>query len=190
MFVAHVLSSHYPGSQADRLMRAFDEKCRELGHETHVFDLYQMGFNPILAGEDFNQFKGEPLPEDIQAIHKVLEKADVLTFFYPVWWTDMPAIMKGFIDRVLAKGFAYEFDENGKTGTMPLDKILLVCTLGNQRDESAIEMEKVMVAKEKVGVFEFVGVHDVTHHFVYAGDDPAKAEAEEVVALAAFAESL
>lgn len=190
MFVVNVLSSHYPGSQADRLMQAFDQKLRDLGHETHVFDLYQMKFDPVMAGADFNQFKGEPLPEDIQAIHEVLAKADVLTFFYPVWWADMPAIMKGFIDRVFAKGFAYEFDTNGKTGTLPISKVMLCCTLGNQRDQAALDMEAIMIAKEKIGVCEFVGVHDVEHFFVYGGSDPATAETQATSRLAAYAESL
>lgn len=190
MFIVNVLSSHYPGSQADRLLKGFDEKLRAAGHETHTFDLYQMNFNPIMKGDDFNQFQGGPLPQDIQEIHKVLQNADVLCFFYPVWWTDMPAIMKGFIDRVLAKGFAYDFDENGKTGTFPVKKILLVCTLGNPRDEAAEQLETIMIAKEKTGVFEYVGAEEVCHLFVYGGNDKAAQETKAHADLEAYAAAL
>lgn len=169
MIVTHVLSSHYPGSFNMQLLRRFDETLCRLGAETWTYDLYGMNFDPVMRGEDFNPFFGTPPPREIQLIQQQIAKSSALTFFYPVWWNDYPAILKGWIDRVFSKGFAYDLTEGGYEGRLKLRKVLLVCTLGNEREEVVdTGLEEAMRLKEARGVFGYCGVECVEHHFLYS----------------------
>jgi len=176
MFVTNVLASHYPGSFTSALLERFTQGLRDAGHRYENFDLYAESFDPVMKGDDFNQFFGRALPPDILRIQEVLKKSDVLVFFYPVWWNDMPAIMKGWIDRVFSKGFAFDYDEQGTRGLLPCRKVILVCTLGNSAGELAEGLERAMRDKERHGVFGYCGVPEVEHHFLYGVKDETARE--------------
>ncbi|MFB8733264.1 NAD(P)H-dependent oxidoreductase [Bacillus sp. SL00103] len=44
---------------------------------------------------------------------KLIQQADVPTFIFPIWWTGLPAMLKGYVERVFLRGFAYQFNEHG-----------------------------------------------------------------------------
>ena len=171
MKVVSVLSSHYPGSFTQALNDAFGSGLAEAGHELVTIDLYGERFDPVMNGADFNQFQGGDLPEDVVRHHGLLADAGVLAFFYPVWWNDMPAIMKGWIDRIMAKGFAYDIVDGQKVGTFPVKKILLFCTLGNAAEDQHPGLEQAMRTKEEQGVFAYTGCTEIDHHFLYNVND-------------------
>lgn len=176
MNVINVLSSHYDGSFVQALHTAFCAGLDDAGHQHETVDLYKAAFNPVMQGDDFNQFFGKELPEDVVRMHALLAKADVLTFFYPVWWNDMPAIMKGWVDRMFTKGFAYDYSSAGAWGTLPVKKVILICTLGNPRTQEGEVLENAMRVKEANGVFGYCGVDQVDHHFLYEVDNKALRE--------------
>lgn len=167
MFVTNILSSHYRGSFTQALLDSFVEGLETAGHSCESIDLYELGYNPVMAGEDFNQFFGKPLPGETEYHHDLLRRSDVVTFFYPVWWNDMPAIMKGWVDRVFARGFAYEVTPEGVVGCLPFKKAILICTLGNKAEDMHPALEEAMRHKERYGVFGYGGVMEVEHHFLY-----------------------
>lgn len=105
--VAHPSASSFTMA----LTRLYATELERLGHTQHTSDLYRMGFNPILREEELVSM-GHAAPHaataDVARAQKHVREADVLTVFYPLWWLSMPAIMKGYIDRVFARGFAYE----------------------------------------------------------------------------------
>lgn len=106
------------------------------GHEVRVCDLYREGFNAVASGADFNQraqperlvydneqlaaSKGEGFARQIERSLADLEWCDQLILQFPLWWFSVPAIMKGWFDRVLAKGVAYGggrwYDRGGFNG--------------------------------------------------------------------------
>lgn len=176
MKVVNVLSSHYPGAFISVLLDRFKQGLESEGHTHETIDLYGDRFQPIMQGDDFNQFFGKPLPQDIVDCHELLRGADILTFFYPVWWNDMPAIMKGWIDRMFTMGFAYEAGEHGQKGLLQIKKVLLVCTLGNKKADVSPELENAMRVKEAQGVFGYCGVQEVEHVFLYDVDNKDKRE--------------
>ena len=176
----NILSSHYEGSFAAELLSRFNEELQRLGHTYQVIDLYRERFNPVMHGADFDQFRGGQAPDDIRAYQECILDCDVLTFFYPVWWNDMPAIMKGFIDRVFSKGFAYDYDRNGSWGMLKTRKVLLVCTLGNKKSDTAPELEEAMRIKEKQGVFGFCGAGQVEHLFLYNPESSQETKEEAI----------
>jgi NAD(P)H dehydrogenase (quinone) len=93
------------------------------GHSVKVSDLYEMKFNPIAAQSDFTTIKNpdkfsyiseqynasqnRSFSKDILDEQDKLIWADYVIFQFPMWWTEAPAILKGWFDRVLAYGFAY-----------------------------------------------------------------------------------
>lgn len=108
------------------------EKLHERKHKVMVSDLYAQQFNPVASFDDFESepdalspnymtaqkeaFEKKQLSEDIQTeIDKVLW-ADHLIFQFPLWWFSMPAMLKGWFDRVLVKGFAYDAQSMFETG--------------------------------------------------------------------------
>ncbi|MBM7620089.1 putative NADPH-quinone reductase [Bacillus tianshenii] len=96
---------------------------RSQGHNVRISDLYEMNFNAIADGNDFrerknpdqlnylseqmNASKNKSFSEDILLEQEKLEWADFVIFQFPIWWTEAPAILKGWFDRVFAFGFAY-----------------------------------------------------------------------------------
>ncbi|UWY27936.1 NAD(P)H-dependent oxidoreductase [Flavobacterium sp. TR2] len=89
------------------------------------------------------------LPADVLAEQEKIEKADCIIFLYPVWWSDCPAKLKGWFDRVYSVGYAYGQNETSrKMKTIPYG--LVICTAGHpneflQEIEIAQSMEKIML---------------------------------------------
>jgi len=82
-----------------------------------VIDLYKDEFNPVFTAEELKLFnKGETPYELVKEYQKKLSLATELIFIFPIWWWDLPAILKGFIDKVMLNGFAILEDK--KTGTL------------------------------------------------------------------------
>jgi NAD(P)H dehydrogenase (quinone) len=169
MKILNILSSHYQQSFNSVLMNTFNDALIEKNHKTEIIDLYNINFNPVMRGDDFNQFFNKPLSAEIIDYQKRIKEAEILTFFYPVWWNDMPAIMKGWVDRVFAKDFAYNINDEIASGLLShIKKVILVCTLGNNEKETKESgIENAMRLKEELGVFRYSGIENVEHHFLY-----------------------
>lgn len=118
-----------PKSLTSSLKDLAVETLRHQGHEVKVSDLYQMGWKAIADGEDFvaksdpdrliyiaeskRAFSEGTQSPDIAAEQQKLLWADAVLFSFPLWWYGMPAILKGWVDRVFAFGFAYGVGEHG-----------------------------------------------------------------------------
>jgi putative NADPH-quinone reductase len=86
------------------------------GHEVDIIDLHADGFNPVMSAQDLTEWRGKTSTDpQILDYQKRLLAADHLMFVFPVWWELMPASTKGFIDKVIAKGIAYEQSSGGKS---------------------------------------------------------------------------
>lgn len=94
----------------------------DAGHEVEVSDLYAMGWNPVVDTADYAHDPAErflvaaaakrahgagTLSADIRAEQDKLDRADALVVQFPLWWFQMPAILKGWFDRVFVQGYAY-----------------------------------------------------------------------------------
>ncbi|TDH27532.1 NAD(P)H dehydrogenase [Segetibacter sp. 3557_3] len=86
------------------------------GTVVHRIDLYALDFEPNVLHHSPNTQFMEP---GLVRAQKLIAWADHVVFVYPTWWGTMPAILKGFIDRVFTAGFAFEEIEGG-TGYAPL----------------------------------------------------------------------
>lgn len=118
------------------------------GHQVQVSDLYAMSWNPVASAADFTQrdnpdylvyaleqrlgVKSQSLAEDIQEELDKLLWADLLILNFPLYWFSVPAILKGWIDRVLVSGVCYGgkrfYDQGGLAGK----RTLVTVTLGGR----------------------------------------------------------
>lgn len=113
------------------LTRAYAAKLEQLGHSPRTYDLYRMGFNPVLAAHELMPASADhPVSADVVQAQEAILAANVLTIIYPLWWLSMPAMMKGYIDRVFARGFAYEFRNGIVHGLLSGKKGILIAISG------------------------------------------------------------
>lgn len=110
------------------LADAYKKGAAESGAEIELINIRELNFNPNL---EFGYRKRTELEPDLIDAQFKLLWADHLVWIYPVWWSSVPAIMKGFLDRVLLPGFAFKKREN----SLFSDKLLkgktarIICTL-------------------------------------------------------------
>ncbi|MHC1708638.1 MAG: NAD(P)H-dependent oxidoreductase [Bacteroidales bacterium] len=129
-------------------------------------NLNEIGFNPVLSNSDLAMFKRNEYPDDIKQEQELIRWADVLIFVYPLWWGGMPAILKGYIDRVFASGFAYEYNSNNPVGLLKGKKAMLFSTQGYSREHyESIGMNEAMMKVERDGIFKFCGIEMTDHLF-------------------------
>lgn len=82
-----------------------------------VIDLYKDCFNPVYTTEELALFKdGKTTDKLVSQYQEKISNADEVIFIFPVWWNDTPAMIKGFIDKVMKKSFAYEVGKTGLIG--------------------------------------------------------------------------
>ncbi len=78
-----------------------------------VLDLYKMKYNPVISLNELYTAGNRNISMENLKIQEKIKNTDRLIFIYPVWWNSMPAILKGFFDRVLTPSFAYRFSSRG-----------------------------------------------------------------------------
>ncbi|MCX8069555.1 MAG: NAD(P)H-dependent oxidoreductase [Thermodesulfovibrionales bacterium] len=141
------------------------EVYQSFGDEIVVRDLYQIGFDPVLKGKDFEALKSGVLPEDIKTEQEFIKNAEIVTFIYPIWWTGLPAMVKGYIDRIFLYGFAYALDEN--KNVQPLlkgKKAIIINTSGSPNEYyDNIGMTNALMMTSDKGIFEFCGFEVLLH---------------------------
>jgi NAD(P)H dehydrogenase (quinone) len=130
------------------------ETLTAAGHDVVVSDLYAMGFNPVagpgdmlneptnpehfnLATEQTAAYQSGTTAPDIVAEMEKLKRADFVIFQFPVWWFGMPAILKGWADRVFARGFAYLPGRKYDTGMFKGKTAMVAATTGTSADTYA-----------------------------------------------------
>ena len=99
------------------LAQSYKEGAQAAGAQVRLLDLGALAFDPILRAG----YRGEQaLEPDLQAAQAQITWAEHLVWVYPTWWGAMPALLKGFIDRVFLPGFAFKY----RQGSSLWDRLL------------------------------------------------------------------
>ncbi len=110
---------------------AIAQTCRAAltanGHRVIAHDLHEENFDPILPSAEFS--KNAPLPAAIRRHCDNLAQADGVIIVHPNWWGQPPAILKGWVDRVIRPGVAYEFLEGDKGEGIPRGLLKARCAI-------------------------------------------------------------
>jgi NAD(P)H dehydrogenase (quinone) len=152
-------------------------------HEVEVRDLYQMNFNPVLSLEDMAGQRQGLVADDVKQEQEFIAWADCITFIHPIWWTGLPAIIKGYIDRVFSYGFAYCYDRGVQKGLLTGKQAVVINSHGKSNAEySVIGMDKALSLTSDKGIYLYCGF-EIKQHFFFDKADRTTAEAiEEYVA--------
>ena len=109
---------------------AFIKGITDSGNEYIISDLYKMDFNPVMTEQEYlrdaNYRNSPEVASDVLAEQEKINSADAIAFIYPVFWTEAPARLVGWFDRVWSYGFAY-----GDKTMKILDKAIILCSAGN-----------------------------------------------------------
>jgi NAD(P)H dehydrogenase (quinone) len=126
-----IISSHpYDGSFNAGVAKTAKEILEQKGHKVEHIDLVADGFDPVMRGEDLRMWgKGQSVEPNVPKYKEAIERADILIFPIPSWWSTMPAILKGFCDKVLLPGWAYTVGENGQLIGQLAKKAIIVSTM-------------------------------------------------------------
>lgn len=116
MRVLIVFSHPDPDSYNASLMRDARAALDGAGHETRLIDLYAEGFDPVLTREGWRAYEDAARnAEGIEAHVEALRWAEALVFVYPTWWYGLPAMLKGWLDRVWLPGVAFSMPRPDET---------------------------------------------------------------------------
>lgn len=147
---AHPEPTSFNGAMKDLAVKTLVAQ----GHEVEVSDLYAMSWNAVadradivsphsdttrfsLAREQTVAMENGTMAGDIVDEQQKLSRADMVIFQFPVWWFGMPAILKGWADRVFARGFAYLPGRKYDTGMFRGKLAMLAATTGTSADTYA-----------------------------------------------------
>ncbi|MBQ9811937.1 MAG: NAD(P)H-dependent oxidoreductase [Thermoguttaceae bacterium] len=120
------------------IARVASEALVAQGYEPVLRDLYAEGFDPVMPLDETNRPVDEA-PEAIRAEMEQVKECVGMVFVHPNWWGTPPAILKGWIDRVVRNGFAYGFTEQGPWQGLS-DKIVQVFTTSNTPRDYELEV--------------------------------------------------
>ncbi|MGV6873564.1 NAD(P)H-dependent oxidoreductase [Pseudochelatococcus sp. B33] len=155
----------------------------ELGgiHTSELADLAAEGFDPRFSLADLAHFREEgPLPADAAREQERVERADALALVFPVYWWGMPALLKGWIDRVFTNGWAYDYALGGKAnGRLPSGPVHLLGIGASDLGGFARHgYDRAIETQISEGIFHYCGVRDVHLHLLLdvEGDNTAAFE--------------
>ncbi|MCY8938263.1 NAD(P)H-dependent oxidoreductase [Peribacillus frigoritolerans] len=159
-----VYAHPYADSLNHSIMETTVNALKKNGHEVVVRDLYALDFQPVLKPEDTAAMKAGKTPDDIKTEQEFIAEADVITFIYPIWWTGLPAILKGYVDRVFAFGFAYSAGPEGVIKLLKGKKGFIINTHGTPNEVyDEIGMTAGLKVTSDIGIWDFTGIEPVGH---------------------------
>lgn len=129
MKVFVVVGHQKKGSFCHAITQAALEELKIRGHETFFHDLYEEKFDPILPHEEI--LKEALLPTLVKRHCEEVRKADGFLIVHPNWWGQPPAMLKGWVDRVMRQGVVYEFGPEGVVRGFLKGKSAVVFTTSN-----------------------------------------------------------
>jgi len=156
-----------PASFSSAAKSVIEKTLIEKGHEIKVRDLYATNFNCVLSAEDLGGIYSGNTPADIKAEQDIITWANNIIMVYPIWWTGLPAIVKGWVDRVFTYGFAYKVGEKGIEGLLKGRKVVLVTPHGTPKEYyEPSGMYNSLTQTQDKGIFEFSGITVEKHFFL------------------------
>lgn len=122
MRVLVVFNHPYEGSFCNALLNSVMNGLTSANHDIDLIHLDKDNFDPVMRAKDLQAFalaRTEPekaqqrLDPQVLQYKQRIEQADHIVFLFPIWWELMPALMKGFIDKVIFPGIAYQYKDTG-----------------------------------------------------------------------------
>ena len=122
------------------------------GHEVRMSDLYADGFEPALSRAEWSDHLApEHHNPEIDGYCRNLRWCNALVFIYPTWWSGQPAMLTGWLDRVLVRGVAWELPEGGKRITGQLINVSRLVSITSHGSSKLINVLEGETGRRLIG---------------------------------------
>jgi len=167
MHILVVIAHPNPDSITHSIALAFADGAATRGHSAELLDLHAEGFDPRWQAEDMAQFEGGASPEDVLREQARIDRADAVAMVFPLYWYGMPALMKGWVDRVWSYGWAYDQTADHNLSLQkPRTGLFLIPAGGNPKNWEPHGLAPAMETIWKEGIMGFLGFQDKQVHFL------------------------
>ncbi|WP_067177221.1 NAD(P)H oxidoreductase [Microtetraspora niveoalba] len=161
-----VLAHPRPDSLTAQLAHHVRDRLGQAGFSVDVLDLHAEGFDPRMQPVDEPDWadRDKVYSPEVQAHFRRLDSAGMIVVVFPVWWFGLPAVLKGWVDRVWNYGLAYGRAESRLHGKRML-WLGLVSYTQEQFAERGWDEPVARLLRE--GISEFCGITHASAHFIY-----------------------
>lgn len=179
MKISVILGHPYENSFNAAIAKTVITQLKENNHEVFFHDLYKEEFNPIISSKELVS----DIPEDalLKTHQEEIQLANGIIIIHPNWWGQPPAILKGWVDRVLRECTAYTFPEGDSGGGLPIGllkaKTALVFNTSNtpkEREDNVFGDPLQRLWKDCI--FDFCGVHSFVRRMFGVIADSSKTD--------------
>jgi len=187
-----------PQSMNGSLFQTALETFQQMGHQVQTTDLYRQAFYPTSGRANFSSVKDAAFyKQQVEEIYagevngfvpeldeemKKIEACDLMIWQFPLWWYSVPAILKGWVDRVFAIGRAYGQGQMYETGVFKGKKALLSLTTGTGPEgylPDGFEGDIMGILRPvHRGILQFTGFTVLAPHITYSPARKSKQELE------------
>jgi len=123
-----IFAHPWHGSFNKAILDTITSKFEQLNKAYKVIDLHKNNFNPVFSEEELAVYnQGKALDPLILYYQEIIKSSSEMIFIFPNWWNTMPAILKGFFDKVLLKDFAFNY-EGGFNALLEIEKTTVITT--------------------------------------------------------------
>ena len=143
----------------------FIQGLRDSGHEAEILDLHRIGFNPVLWEADEPDWSdpNKRYSPEVEAEIARMKEYDALAYIFPVWWYGIPAMLKGYIERVWNHGFAY-----GGGSKLHHQQVLWLALAGASEDHFAKRgYDQMLSLSLNIGMADYSGIKNSRVEFFY-----------------------
>jgi putative NADPH-quinone reductase len=143
---------------------------KESGQQSGLIHLDKDGFDPVMRSKDLKAFAmaGKGLPDALDDVDPLvrkyktkLEQAEHLVLIFPIWWMNMPAMMKGFIDKVIFPAIAYDMKGGLLKSRLPIKKVTVISTMNTPAEIYREHFNNALEGNLIKGTFRQIGIDEV-----------------------------
>lgn len=166
-----IFNHPYEGSFCSAIRESVKAGLRKGHHSCKVINLDKDRFDPVMRAKDLEIFRLRGA-EDLNLItgvdpkvlryKKRLEWAERIVMIFPIWWMTMPAMTKGFIDKVIFPGVAYRMEGSRLVSTLSnLKQVVIITTMNTPSDIYKEQFNNSLEGSLIKGTFNKIGIHDI-----------------------------
>lgn len=138
--VTIILAHPWHGSFNKAILDAITAKYDTVNKPYKVIDLNKDNFNPVMTEAELALYsQGKAQDPLVSSYQEVLKICTEIVFIFPIWWGTMPAVLKGFFDKVLLKDMAFNY-QNGWTPLLNINKSTIITTSESDTDAFKISI--------------------------------------------------
>lgn len=166
-----VIFNHpYGGSYCGAILGAVVKGLKKSGQPYRIINLDQDDFDPVMRAKDLIAFAGagragkdalDAIDDQVKRYKTDLEWAEHLVMIFPIWWMTMPAMTKGFVDKVIFPAIAYNMDQGNLVSRLKVSKVTVITTMNTPAEVYRDMFNNAIEGSLINGTFRKIGIEDI-----------------------------